>query len=1501
MLKRTAPRGLAIVVLALAVIAGAAAAGETDPASSELSATEPSMQRAIEAAELEQRQAEAYRDSAAGRAERADSQDAFVDQPDDQALATARAEFPELVKSPPLRWPELGADQEIDHYLSPTTAVVDEPGRKDALLQSDLPLRGETPDGHSAPLDMGLSDAGDTFQAKSTAAAVELPKRSDDTLRFPDRDLGIEVPGVEPTDARVTSNKLFFANALDDADMVVEPQPRGAEISFVLRSPDSPTDPALRFDMPAGAELRLAGDGTAADVVRDGSRLATVDPASAVDAQGKEIPVSYEVDGARLVMHVAVDGDVAWPVMVDPTTHVYDNNGQSVGSGSPGFTWPGWTAASNRTPLGCPATTQPFYECKNTDGSLSIWGITTASPAYAVLDYGSFIKHARSGTYIYSFHAANMSHTMQKSWTMGGICDTPCTTWMPGHWWTPLDKLTGVAKQGSDADRLIGGSYAGQTDYFCYDPTAAAPTTSCSLSNFVNSGLQTNDTVRWGMLMTGGNPLARPTASIGGAATLSSDNLPPKIVSVTHSNTSSGWVKSYTDTVTLRAADNNALLADNGYTYGSDLNANGQPLQGIGLGTVSVSGPGAGGTQSANCTTTNAYDSCPEVLTFPGTTYTAPEGTSTYTPSATDVVGNSQNGTTWTVKVDKTPPTGSFTNVPAYTNGTASITGTMSDALSGPQDAKVQYQAPGSTAWVDACARQATPSAFTCSWNTAGLADGTYQVRAELRDNTSTPGPNVGWTDGATVVVDHSPPQPLSDIAPSVGSTDYSDELTDGDLTEVSFTQHDVTSGVAQTVVDYNTATDGTESGEWVAADAAPAIGDGNASTFWDSSELSDGLHRVRATTTDRAGNSTVYKYQVVQPKGHLLPCPNHTCFAGFGYGKASYGGEDAWLPEDASTSLPCDLWALPGANDGAATGSVDKPFGTVLALSSALGKNQVGCLQQGTYVIHDGTNEGKLTNGKGITLQSAGGQTATIRGRLWLYGDNITLRNLKLDSRNLDNNSSTCQLESAPCPNPSPTVQGSNDALIGNEITSHGDDDPCFPKDPAEEHQAEADASYPYCQPAYQSNHPEFKDRHTICVDLTAKDQGNGNFADPEDVLIKGNYIHDCGVPTHANEFGAGTEASGGHWHGIYVGNADRTRIVNNVLAHNADRGIQLYPDAQHTTVQHNTLYNNGMGIDIGVRNTSVPKNNKIKANIVSFSRAGAGDKRYSQDPIHNVYNVYTNGFSKTDDPNNTMTGKNCLFQSGGSSGYSKDTTVGLTITGDPTVADPRFRNPANEKWFPTNPRCSRYGAVATYFKAFGIRDTLTAPSFAGTATDVGHTWIVAGRIQSAARRAVETGVTNAGPCNPPQRQSSAWYVYAKWRDQHGQIASRCPTTLPRSNSGTFKVAVRSDNKDVVVLPGRAPLILNHKTNANVPLKPVLVEAFAKTTRDGGNIGGVWSNVEYLTGPQGQGTWTTPNDAHTFDLTSWDSGYAYLPKPGTSNEFANFCVLGPKQGGTCP
>ena len=62
--------------------------------------------------------------------------------------------------------------------------------------------------------------------------------------------------------------------------------------------------------------------------------------------------------------------------------------------------------------------------------------------------------------------------------------------------------------------------------------------------------------------------------------------------------------------------------------------------------------------------------------------------------------------------------------------------------------------------------------------------------------------------------------------------------------------------------------------------------------------------------------------------------------------------------------------------------------------------------------------------------------------------------------------------------------------------------------------------------------------------------------------------------------------------------------RKTANVILGNADRGIQLYPDAQGTRISHNLIVGNGVGVLFGGDHGDASSNTVVRANIIAFSR---------------------------------------------------------------------------------------------------------------------------------------------------------------------------------------------------------------------------------------------------------------------------------------------------------
>ena len=256
-----------------------------------------------------------------------------------------------------------------------------------------------------------------------------------------------------------------------------------------------------------------------------------------------------------------------------------------------------------------------------------------------------------------------------------------------------------------------------------------------------------------------------------------------------------------------------------------------------------------------------------------------------------------------------------------------------------------------------------------------------------------------------------------------------------------------------------------------------------------------------------------------------------------FGGSHASGGVALGAQPSGPSMSeaaySPCRRYAATwGSKHG--NGSRAHPVRGPHRLVKMLKAGQTGCLRGGIYHQRQTT-----IRRRNVTLQSAPGERATLRGRIVLQGRGDRVIGMRLDG------SYGPRCDSSACGTlPSPTINAPDGVIALDDISSH-------------------DAG--------------------ICVHPRA-----WHGLRPDRFKILFNRIHDCGRRPHTD-----------HDHGIYVADGNGGQIIDNVVYDNADRGIQLYPDAHGTLVLHNTVDGNGSGVVYSERSSG----NRVRDNIFTNS----------------------------------------------------------------------------------------------------------------------------------------------------------------------------------------------------------------------------------------------------------------------------------------------------------
>lgn len=256
---------------------------------------------------------------------RARSKTEFVGVSDVEAEMLVEREFAEELEGSraDFAFEELADGRSVEKFLDDRTVVLAARGdRPPVLLESPYPLRVADDDGQKRLVDLSLEPTERGFVPANAVADVRLPHVLSD---------GVGVGPVEIVPAGVVDAKRFgedgdrviYANAQTDTDVVVTPMETGVEVFWQLRSPRAPQELTLGLRLPEGAIAHESRDGGVV-VARDGRRMTGVRPPVAFDAQGTDVPVKMELVGEQIVLSLAHrEADIAYPILVDPVIEDY--------------------------------------------------------------------------------------------------------------------------------------------------------------------------------------------------------------------------------------------------------------------------------------------------------------------------------------------------------------------------------------------------------------------------------------------------------------------------------------------------------------------------------------------------------------------------------------------------------------------------------------------------------------------------------------------------------------------------------------------------------------------------------------------------------------------------------------------------------------------------------------------------------------------------------------------------------------------------------------------------------------------------------------------------------------------------------------------------------------------------------------------------------------------------------------------------------------------------
>jgi parallel beta-helix repeat protein len=270
--------------------------------------------------------------------------------------------------------------------------------------------------------------------------------------------------------------------------------------------------------------------------------------------------------------------------------------------------------------------------------------------------------------------------------------------------------------------------------------------------------------------------------------------------------------------------------------------------------------------------------------------------------------------------------------------------------------------------------------------------------------------------------------------------------------------------------------------------------------------------------------------------------------------------GSDNSVPRDAPAGDgQCDAWAANGGDDQGA-GTAASPYRTVERLANSLRAGQTGCLVGGQtfeepdfeiHVLGGGDPGNPITIRTGPGAGSGPEPRATVSGRLWIdqQAHDVVFQDLVLDGKN-----PLATLRGPGAALPSPTINGDRVSFIGDDITTS---------------------------------------RQSICLHVGSNDV----FGEAHGTTIVGNRVHACGATLMPSDNSGDS--------GIDVEGSADTIIHDNYVYDNADRGVLVYGDAQHSRISNNVITANRIGVHVGARGSGTsetrPNDNTFTNNVIA------------------------------------------------------------------------------------------------------------------------------------------------------------------------------------------------------------------------------------------------------------------------------------------------------------
>lgn len=161
------------------------------------------------------------------------------------------------------------------------------------------------------------------YTVETSNSTVTMPRQASGDITVDDKDsdssdIRIALSGSSATAAESSPVGGIIYKDGDHSTTVLPKSDGSVQIATVIDSASSPSDYTYTFNGAEGSSFKMEDDGSVSLIGADGKWLGGIAAPWAKDANGKNVPTSYSIDGNKLTQHVSFDSTTAFPIVADP-------------------------------------------------------------------------------------------------------------------------------------------------------------------------------------------------------------------------------------------------------------------------------------------------------------------------------------------------------------------------------------------------------------------------------------------------------------------------------------------------------------------------------------------------------------------------------------------------------------------------------------------------------------------------------------------------------------------------------------------------------------------------------------------------------------------------------------------------------------------------------------------------------------------------------------------------------------------------------------------------------------------------------------------------------------------------------------------------------------------------------------------------------------------------------------------------------------------------------